>query len=252
MKLHRAAAVIALLLLPLLSVQSRAAEIRVFSSTGFKAVLEILGPQFEKETGNKLVLTIAPAAVLKTQIDQGAGFDVAIVTPAVLDALAASGKVDAATRTTIARSPLTISVRAGTPKPDIATADALKRTLLAAKSIGYNGQGASRAGIEAMFAKLGIADDMKPKIKLLQISTAEAVSTGDVGLALSPMSEVIGATGVEVVGAVPAEFQSYLALSGAVSVASQNADPAKAFIKFITALSVVAVLKAKGMEPGTP
>jgi molybdate transport system substrate-binding protein len=251
MRLHRAAAMIALLLLPLLAVQSQAAEIRVFTSTALKAVLEVLGPQFEKETGNQLVLTIGPAAVMKSQIDQGAAFDVAIVTPPLLDALASSGKVDPDTRANIARSPLSVSVRTGAPKPDIATADALKRTLLNAQSIGYNGQGASRAGIEAMFAKLGIADDVKPKIKLLQISTPEAVTKGEVELALSPMSEVITDPGVQV-EAVPAEFQSYLVLSGAVSADSKNADAAKAFIKFITAPSVAPVLKAKGMEPGTP
>lgn len=252
MKLHRAAAVIALLLLPLLTARSQAAEIRVFSSTALKAVLEVLGPQFERETGNKLVFTIGPAAAMKSQIDQGAAFDVAIVTPPLLDALAAAGKVDPATRAAIARSPLSVSVRAGAPKPDIATADALKRTFLAANSIGYNGQGASRAGIEAMFAKLGIADDIKPKIKLLQVSAPEAVAKGEVEMALSPMSEVIAVSGAELAGAVPADFQSYLVLSGAVAAGSKNADAAKAFIKFITAPSVLAVLKTKGMEPGTP
>lgn len=250
MKFHRAAAVVALLLLPLLTVQGQAAEIRVFSSTALKAVLDVLGPQFEKETGNTLVFTIGPAAAMKAQIDQGAAFDVAIVTPPLLDALTASGKVDAATRATIARSPLSVSIRAGAPKPDIATADALKHTFLQAKSIGYNGQGASRAGIEAMFAKLGIADELKPKIQLLQVSAPEAVAKGEVELALSPMSEVIAVSGAELAGAVPVEFQSYLVLTGAVSAGSKNADAAKALVKFITAPSAVPVLKSKGMEPG--
>jgi molybdate transport system substrate-binding protein len=249
MKFRAAAAVVALLALPLLAAQARAAEVRVFASTALKAVLDELGPQFEKVTNNKLVFTIGPAAAMKAQIDSGAAFDVAIVTPPLLEALAKSGKADASTRATIARSPLSVSVRAGAPKPDVSTADALKATLLGAKSIGYNGQGASRAGIEAMFAKLGIADEVKPKIKLLQVSAPVAVANGDVDLALSPMSEVVAVTGAQLAGAVPAELQSYLVLSGAVSAQSKSADAAKAFIEFITAPSAVPVLKSKGMEP---
>ena len=141
-------------------------------------------------------------------------------------------------------------MRAGTAKPDVATAEALKRTLLNAKSIGFNGQGASRAGIEAMFVKLGIADDLKSKITLLQTSAPVAVANGDVELALSPISEVVAVSGAEVAGPVPAEYQSYLVLSAAVSAATKNADAAKSLIKFLTAPSAAPVLKTKGMEPG--
>ena len=230
--------------------QAGAAELKVFTSTALKAVLEELGPQFEKATGTKLVFTIGPAAVMKAQIDQGADFDVAIVTPPLLEGLAKAGKVDAATRAVIARSPMSVSVRAGGPKPDVGTADALKHALLSAKSVGFNGQGASRAGVEALFVKLAIADDMKPKIKLLKTSAPEAVAAGEVEVAFSPLSEVMAVRGAQLAGLVPADYQSYLVLSGGVSAASKNADAAKALIKFLTAPSAVPVLKAKGMEPG--
>src|SRR5947208_3605540 len=95
-----------------LAMPARADDITVFSSTALKAVLRELGPQFEKATGNKLVLTIGPAAVMKSQIDQGAAFDVAIVTPPLLEGLAAAGKVDRVTSAVIARSGLAVSVRA--------------------------------------------------------------------------------------------------------------------------------------------
>jgi molybdate transport system substrate-binding protein len=228
MRIRRAIAALVGLLLPLVATQVQAAEITVFSSTALKAVLSELGPQFEKATGNKLILTTGPAATMKSQIDQGAAFDVAIVTPPLLDGLAGSGKIDPATRAVIARSALAVSVRAGAPKPDVGTADALKATLRNAKSIGFNGQGASRAGIEAMFAKLGVADDLKSKIKLLQTSSPEAVAKGEVELALSPMSEVIAVSDAQLVGPVPADYQSYVVLSGAVSATSKNADAAKA------------------------
>ncbi|MGB6749595.1 MAG: substrate-binding domain-containing protein [Xanthobacteraceae bacterium] len=241
-------AALAGLILALAAAQAQAADIKVFSSTALKAVLDELGPQFEKATGTKLVFTIGPAAAMKSQIDQGAAFDVA--TPPLLDALAAAGKVDPATRAVIARSALGVSVRAGAPKPDVGTTDALKRTLLNAKSIGFNGQGASRAGIEAMFAKLGIADNVKPKIKLLDVSAPLAAAKGDVELALSPVSEIVAVSGAQLAGPVPADFQSYLVLSGAVAADSKDAGAAKALIKFLTAPSTATVLKAKGMEPG--
>jgi molybdate transport system substrate-binding protein len=250
MRIRHGIAALVGLLLPLVPAHAQAADINVFSSTALRAVLDELGPQFEKATGNKLVFTIGPAAAMKTQIDQGAAFDVAIVTPPLLDGLAASGKVDAATRATIARSALGVSVRAGALKPDVTTTDALKRTLLNAKTIGFNGQGASRAGIETMFAKLGIADDMKSKIKLVQVSAPVAVANGEFELALSPISEVVAVSGAQLAGPVPPDYQSYLVLAGAVSATSKNADAAKALIKFLTAPSVAQVLKAKGMEPG--
>jgi molybdate transport system substrate-binding protein len=187
---------------------------------------------------------------MKSQIDQGATFDIAIVTPPLLDGLAASGKVDPATRAMIARSALGVSVRAGAPKLDVTTTEALKRTLLNAKTIGFNGQGASRAGIETMFAKLGVADDVKSKIKLVQASAPVAVANGDIELALSPISEGVAVSGAQLAGPVPADYQSYLVLVGAVSASSKNADAAKALIKFLTAPSAALVLKAKGMEPG--
>jgi len=249
MRLHRGIAALASALL-LTASAAQAGDIKVFSSTSLRGVLDELAPQFEHATGNKLVFTIGPAAVMKQKIDEGAAFDVAIVTPPLLEALVASGKVDPATRAAIARSALAVSVRAGTEKPDVATADALKHTLLDAKSIGYNGQGATRAGVESMFAKLGIADAVKPKIKLVTTSAPEAVAHGEVEVGLSPMSEVVAVSGAQLAGAVPEDYRSYIVLSGAVAAASANADGATALLKFLTAPAALPVLKAKGMEPG--
>jgi molybdate transport system substrate-binding protein len=229
---------------------AQADDIKVFSSTALKGALRELGPQFEKATGNRLVLTLGPAAVMKSQIDGGAAFDVAILTPPLLDAVATTGKIDSATRVVIARSGLAVTVGAGAAKPDVSTADALKRTLLSAKSIGLNGQGATRAGAEAMFAKLGIAEEVKAKIKFLTTTAPEGVAKGEVELGLSPASEALEASGVQFAGTVPTEYQSYIVLSGGVATKSQNADAAKALLKFLAAPSAAPVLKAKGMEPG--
>lgn len=229
---------------------SRADEIKVFSSTALKGVLGELVPQFEKQTGHKVALTIGPAAEMKTKIDGGAAFDIAVVTPKLLDDLVAEKKVDPQTKAVIAKSPLSLSTRSGGPTPPVATVDELKRALLNANSVGFNGNGASRAGAEAMFQKLGISEEIKSKIKLVKGSAPEAAARGEIQLGLSPQSEVIAAHGAQLVGVVPAQYGFYLTLVGAVSSASANADASRALTKFLTAPTAAPVLKAKGMEPG--
>jgi molybdate transport system substrate-binding protein len=255
MVFRRAIALIIGLAVPLVGMQiigapAQAAELKVLSSTALKAVLEELAPQFEKATEVKVVLTIAASAVLKARIDQGAAFDVAVLAPNLIDSLAAAGKVDPNTRAAIARSGLGVSVRAGAATPDVGTAEALKRTLLDAKSIGFNGQGASRVGIEALFAKLGIAEELKPKIVLLKTNAPEGVARGEVELALSPISEIVAVSGAQLAGAVPAEYQTYLTLVAAIAADSPSADAARSLIKYLTAPAASPVIKAKGMEPG--
>jgi molybdate transport system substrate-binding protein len=205
--------------LPLLAAGAQAAELKVYASTAVKAALEELGPQFEKATGDNFVLTFGLTGAVKKQIDEGAAFEFVILTLTLTNDLAAAGKIDPASRVAIARVGSGVSVPAGSPKPDVSTAEALKRTLLRAKSIGFTGVGVSRAGNEVLLAKLGIADQVKPKIKLLNESA-------------------------------PAGLQSYLVFMAGVSSASKNADAARSLIKFLTALAAAPVFKAKDMEPG--
>ncbi len=247
------AILIALALGPLVTVlppRAHATELRVYSSEALKSVLNALGPKFQKSTGNTLAFTLGASGTIKSEVDQGAACDVVIVTPPLLKALAAAGKVDANTQAVIARSALGASVPKGAPIPDVSTADALRRALLNAKSVGFNGKGASRTAIEAILAKLGIADALKPKIKLLTINAPEAVAQHEVELALSPISLIFAAPGAQLAGALPAEDQWYLTLSGAVSAASTASSQSKALIKFLTGPSAVPVLKSNGMEPG--
>jgi molybdate transport system substrate-binding protein len=221
------------LALLLASLQAHAAEMKVLASTAVKSVLEQVGPQFEKETGNKLVFSFGPAAVLKGEIDKGATFDVAVLTAPLNGALVKSGKIDAGTSATIARAGLGVAVRAGAAKPDVSTDAALKDALLKAKSIGYNGVGASRGGSEAMINKLGIA-----------------VAKGEVDTGLGPISEVLPVAGAQLAGPFPADLQSYLVFTAGASSASKNASAAKLLIDYLKSPAAAPVLKSKGMEPG--
>lgn len=241
---------IAALVLPSASLPAHSAEITVFASTALKSVLEQAGPPFGKETGNALVFKFGPAAVLKDEIDKGAEFDVAVLTKPLNEALEKSGKIDAAFTSTIARAGLGISVRAGAVRPSVKTDAALKQALLNAKSIGYNGVGASRASIEAMINKLGIADELKPKIKLLDESAPIVVAKGEVDMGLSPISEVLPIAGAQLAGPLPADLQSYVVFSAGVSSGSKNASAARLLVDFLKSPAATPVLKTKGMEPG--
>ncbi len=143
-----------------------------------------------------------------------------------------------------------VAILNGAPKPDLSTVEAFKQALMNAKSIGFNGQGASRAGFEALFNKLGIADALAPKIKLLQTGAPEGVAKGEAEIGLGPISEIIPTPGVQVAGPLPADIQSYLVLTAGVAADSKDPGAAAAFIKFLTDPAALPVLKAKGMEPG--
>jgi molybdate transport system substrate-binding protein len=249
MPANRVIAAVVAFALPFLAAHAQAAELKVLSTTSFKGALEELGPQFEKATENKVTLSFAPTAVIKTQIEQGAVFDVAVLTSAVTDGLASAGKIVPDSRI-VARAGMGVAILNGAPKPDLSTVEAFKSALMNAKSIGFYGQGASRAGFEALFNKIGIADALASKIKLLQTGAPEGVAKGEVEIGLSPISEIIPTPGVQVAGPFPADIQTYLVLSAGISADSKATAAAAAFINFLAGPSTVPVLKAKGMEPG--
>jgi molybdate transport system substrate-binding protein len=249
MKIQGVIAAIAGLALPLLAAQVQAAEIKVLASTAVKTTVEELAPQFEKATGNKVDVSFAPASVLKEKIDQGTAFDVTILTTPIIDGLASGGKIDM-TRTAIAHSGIGVAIKKGATKPDIGTSEAFKQTLLKANSVGYTAGGATGAYLKTLFDKLGIAEALKPKLKLLQGGVGEAVTNGEIEIGMTQISEILPHPGAELAGPLPPDIQSYTSFSAAVSVASKEADAAKAFVKFLAGPPALAVIKAKGMEPG--
>jgi molybdate transport system substrate-binding protein len=229
-----------------------AAEIKVLASNGVKAALEELAPAFERDSGNKLVMSFGLAAALKRQIEAGEAFDVAILTSAGIDDLAKQGKVDGGSRAAIARSGVGIGIRQGGPRPDISTALALKRTLLAAKSVSWAKEGQSGIYFASVLQRIGIAEQMKPKIVLASAGSevGKLVASGQVELGVILVNELMAAPGVEVLGPLPPELQNYTAFHAGVGAGSKDSSAAKALIQFLTAPSAGAVFKAKGQEPG--
>ncbi|HEY6258286.1 MAG TPA: molybdate ABC transporter substrate-binding protein [Xanthobacteraceae bacterium] len=229
-----------------------AAEIKALVSNALKSTMEEAAPQFEKASGNKLVITFGAAAELKASIEKGAAVDVAILTTATTDDLIKGGKLIAAGRADIARSGAGVAVRKGAPKPDISTTEAFKHALIDAKSIGFVGAGATAPYIRSLFDRLGIADQVQSKLKVLPATNpaANAVANGEAELGITQISEILPYAGAELVGPLPPEIQLYTVYPAAVATDTKESAAANALIKFLTAPAAIAVLKAKGLSPG--
>src|SRR5262249_42298482 len=189
---------------------AQAAELKLLGSNALKTTLEELAPRFEKATEHKITFTFNAAANLKTDIEKGAAVDVAILTVEGVDDLIRQGKL-AGSRTDVARSAVGVAVRKGAPKPDISTTHAFKRTLPAAKSICYVERGGSGIYLKSLLERLGIAEELKAKTKLLPPSNpaAHAVANGEAEIGMTQISEILPYPGAELVGPLPAEIQLY-------------------------------------------
>src|SRR5262249_40277197 len=162
-------------------VAREAAAVKVLSAKALRAVMNEFGPQFERVTGHKLVIQFDVIGVLKRQIDAGEGFDVALLTTTLIDELVKEGKIDVSTRADIARSGLGVIVRPGAPKPDISSAEAFKRALLQAASIGLNKDTPHTSYLISLMERLGIAEQMQPKTTLKEGDggTLQAMTAGE-------------------------------------------------------------------------
>jgi molybdate transport system substrate-binding protein len=253
MRLRAAIAIAAgLSILTFFGAGADAAEIKVMISNALKSTMEELTPEFEKATGNKLAITFGAAAELKASIEKGTPIDLAILTTATTDDLVKEGKLVATGRVDIARAGAGLAARKGAPKPDISTTEGFRRALLEAKSIAYVEAGATAPYIKSLFDRLGIADQIKPKLKPQPTSNpaAKAVANGEAELGITQISEILPYAGAELVGPIPAEIQLYTVYPAAVAAGTKEADAANALIKFLTAPAAIAVLKAKGLSPG--
>jgi molybdate transport system substrate-binding protein len=232
------------------NVTAQIVTVRVLVSNGLKAAMEQLQPRCERAIGHPLVLQFNSTAALKKKIAAGEEFDVAMITVEAIDDLAKQAKVVGGTRASLGRSRLGIGIRAGAAKPDIHTPEALKRALLAARSITFPEDGASRPNIEQMFARLGIAAALQSRIMLVQGSgpATQSVADGRAEMVITLFSEIVPVHGVEILGALPGEFQYDVRFEGAVSATAKNPEAAKALIAFLTGPEAGAVFKASGLD----
>jgi molybdate transport system substrate-binding protein len=233
---------------------AKAAEITLIAPGGIRAAIQQMIPDFERQTGHTVKATFGSGGGTKARVVKGELFDVPIVQPPV-EPVVASGHVVAASETPIANVSVGVAVRAGAPKPDISTADAVKRMLLGAKAIAYpnaeTGAGAGRS-FNATLEQLGIADEMKPKIKIAQGGRAamELLAKGEVDIGLTYVSEIITEPGVDVVGPLPRDISPPTVLIAFVSAQSKEPGAAKALLAYLSSPAAAAVYKQRGMQPG--
>ena len=245
------AAVLSLAGLP----QASAAEIKILTAGAFKQVVVALAPDFEKQTGHKVTIDNGTAGQLKKRIGDGEAFDVAVITPAVVDELIASGKLSPGSRVMLASVGVGVVVKEGAPKPDISTVEAFKRALLAAKSVAYidpASGGSSGIYIDKLLEKLGIAGEIRPKAKLKKGGhVADLIISGEAELGLHQISEIVPVKGAVLVGPLPKEIQNTTTYAAALGASAKNKEAAQALIKALAGPAAAAVLKSKGMEPAS-
>lgn len=235
------------LLTPAVWSSAQAAEIRVLSTVGMQPATPELIAEFERSTGHKIAVTYGLAAVLKTKFLEGTPADVLLLTSPIIEDLAKQAKVAPGSKVDVARSGVGIAVKAGAPKPDISTPEALKKTVLAAKSVGYSKEGASGVAFARALERLGIADQVKTKYKDTQTRAGEMVAAGEIELAAAQIPELLAVPGAAVVGPIPAELQTVTVFSLGLAAEAKNVDAAKAFIQFLAGPTAAPVYKAKGL-----
>ncbi len=230
---------------------ARAADITVLASNGVKAAVVELVPQFEKATGHRLVFTWGASNILVKQIREGQAFDVVIATPTLIKNLIKEGKVVEGSAVDLARVGLGVAVKQGAPKPDISTVEAFKQMLLDAKAVAYTTAGQSGLYFISLIEELGIAEQVKAKGKTTPSgAAAEFVAKSEADTAIQLIPELASVPGVEVVGPLPEEIQSYIVLTGGVGTNAKDKAAAQALIKYLTTRAAISVIKAKGMVPG--
>ena len=231
-----------------------AAEITLIAPGGIRAAITEMIPAFEKKTGNAVKATFGSGNGTKQRVVKGDAFDVPVVQPPYPDVVA-SGNVVKASETPLAHVSVGVAVRPGTPHPDISSPDAVKKMLLSAKSISYpDPKGGAAAGVsfDETLKKLGIADQMRPKIKLAQggAGAMKMLAQGDVDIGLTFVSEIITEPGVEVVGPLPESISIPTRLSAFIGSHSKNPAAAKQLLDYLSSADAAKVYRERGMVPG--
>ena len=232
-----------------------AEEIRVMTSGAFTAAYLQVIPDFERTNHIKIVTAFgasmgnAPDSI-PSRLQRGEPVDVVILAAGALDELIQQGKVVPGSRVDLVRSSIGVAVRAGAPKPDIGTIDALKRTLLEAKSIAYSDSASGVYLSHEMFQRLGIADQIKAKCQRIASEPVGAVvARGDAEVGFQQISELLPVAGIDYVGPLPREVQRVTVFSAGVAVGAKRPDAARALIKFLASPGVAPVIKKTGLEP---
>ena len=229
---------------------AHADDIKVIASGALHEIGLELIPQFEKSSGHKVSVTWTGTAKIKERIAAGEMFDLVIVGAPEVDKFIAEGKMVAGSRVDLAKSGVGVAVKAGAPKPDISSAEAVKKAMLAAKSVAYS-TGPSGVYVQALIEKLGIAGEMKAKSKRTVPGSrvGQYLAKGEAELGFQQISELIHEAGIDYLGPLPPDIQHYTNFSSGIGSGSKEQGAAKALQAFLSAPAVAGVIKKNGMDP---
>ena len=229
----------------------RAAEIKVLSTQATEQAYRELAPQFEQASGHKVSTIFTGTLDVQKRIAAGESYDIILMAGPAIDDFIKAGKVVPGSRVDIARSGVGVAVKAGAPKPDIGSTEAVKKTLLAAKSIGYS-TGPSGVYLTGLFQRLGVADAIKGKLKQTPtgVFVGNIVASGEAEIGFQQVSELAHFPGVDFVGPLPADIQEITVFSAGLQVGAKETEPAKAWLKFLTAPEHAAAFTSRGLTPG--
>jgi molybdate transport system substrate-binding protein len=232
-----------------------AAEVRVMISGGLTAAFKELVPEFERTTGNKVITVYGPSMgtttnAIPVRLERGEPADVLILVGYALDDLIKQGKAVAGSRVDLVKSPIGVAVKSGAPKPDISSADSIKRALLAAKSVAYSDSASGVYVSTEMFAKLGIADAMKDKARMIPATpVGEIVAKGEADIGLQQIAELRPVSGIDIIGPLPDGLQKITVFSAGIATVSKEPDAGRALIKFLASPAARDAVVKSGMEP---
>ena len=231
---------------------AQSAEVKLFASGALKeAYLELI-PIFEKASGHTVKATWSNTTDIRKRVAEGEVADLVILGSDGADALIKDGKLVASTRTAFAKSGIYIAVRAGAPRPDIGSADAMKKALLAAKSVAYSG-GASGTYIVTMLQRLGIYNEVRVKAAVTKPNepVGGKLVAGEAEIGFHQLSELLPVKGIDIVGPLPAEIQQITVFSGALHSAAKEPDAATALAKFLISPAAADFIRKHGLEPAS-
>ena len=230
---------------------AHAAEIKVMGANAVKEPFLELVAAFEKSSGHKVTPVWSGTAGIAKSISSGEVVDIVIVGAANIDKLIQEGKLVAGSRADFAKSGVGIAVRAGLPKPDISSAEAVKKAVLDARSVAYS-SGPSGLYIAELFKRMGIADQVKDKLKLppSNVLVGEVLARGEADLGFQQVSDLLHVKGIVYVGPLPADIQEITVYAAALHTAAPPPDAANALVRFRTAPAAGPIIRRAGMEPG--
>lgn len=240
------------------SPQAKEDKIRVVTSGAFTAAYLELVPEYERTSHEKLVTESGPSMgtthnAIPVRLERGEAIDVVIMAAPALDDLVRRGKIRADSRVDLVQSKIGMAVKAGAPKPDISTLDALKRTLLAAKSIAYSDSASGVYLSTELFPKLGIADQIKSKCRKIEADpVGGVVASGEVEIGFQQISELRPVKGIDIVGELPPGAQRVIVFAAAIPTTSKNPEQAKALIQWLASPAAYAAITKSGLEPVKP